>query len=107
MFCERLRDWKNCSFMYKTERAEELLTRQPADLHTSNFLSCHSWSSVILRSIEGLLGRLGRVLGRLGGFLGVSCDLLGRLGTSNGRLEGVLNVPGRVLGRIGGVLEAS
>ena len=36
------RDWKICSFMYKIERAEELLTRQRADLHTSTFLPCHN-----------------------------------------------------------------
>ena len=36
------RDWKICSFMFKIERAEELLTRQRADLHTSTFLPCHS-----------------------------------------------------------------
>ena len=36
------RDWKICSFMYTIERAEELLTRQRADLHTSTFLPCHN-----------------------------------------------------------------
>ena len=87
------RDWQICSFMYKIERAEELLTRQRADLYNfylSTFI--HLYISEIARSWRSLgtswtrLGAAWGRLGRLGCVLGVSCDLLGRLGISNRRL---------------------